>query len=842
MLKNNNQAFLRDISKKMLKQNKLRNRITIVAILLTTFMFTTIFTIGFSDAYNLMQMYLRQQGTRASVYLDRPTDDQIRQIKECKTVEAAGLRIYTGTISDEEESYHYPVFYYDNTEIEKNLTPAIGEITGHFPKTENEIMMPWHVLENIGITNPLLDSTVEVMLDDQKQEFVLCGWYQGYSMINPILVSKCYTDALGLSFDTDGQLCISARNGNSDDTYDEIVDHVVLRDDQGLNIKYDVMQEKNQTRFGILLAVSLISILIMISGYLLIYNVMYISVAKDIRFYGMLKTIGTTSKQIKTLVKKQAMYLAIVGITAGLLLGTLVSFLVVPKFMDIFAVGRNEIFSNKITFHPLIYFFSILFAVITIYLGSKKPAKIASKVSPIEALKYQAGTKRIKGHKKSKKTNEFLMAFRNIFRDKKRARLVLASLFLGTILFLCVNTFIKCLEPENYISRYFYHDYVLYASESDDYFSRDTEYYQDSYRSMFDIAKEMEQIDGMEKVETVRSKRVALPYDKELYQPFLLDYCQLYGDDYEYTSSFFENNEDEETAYGTMLVSVNTDTIRQYNETAKNPIDLKRFEAGEIGILCYMESKEYAQSMTGRSLTVLDQDTGVSRSVEVGFAAGREDVETLVLGSYPVFMGTPDMLVVSDLFMDEFCPDANCNIIIADAKNGQEEKVTPLVQKIESENVIIGGSDIRSVEIKEFKDSMSSLTLGGDAIALILVLIGLINFINVMITSVYTRSNELAILESIGMTKKQIKKMLVCEGFWYGMITIGLILTIGNLMIFGSGKLCMFMADYAVLYYPYQSIIMISLILLLICTVVPCIVFKEITKRTVTERLRAFEV
>lgn len=63
--------------------------------------------------------------------------------------------------------------------------------------------------------------------------------------------------------------------------------------------------------------------IIVFSGYLLIYNVMYISVTKDIRFYGMLKTIGTAPKQIKKIVKMQAFRLSVIGIPVGILLGTL---------------------------------------------------------------------------------------------------------------------------------------------------------------------------------------------------------------------------------------------------------------------------------------------------------------------------------------------------------------------------------------------------------------------------------------------------------------------------------------------------------------------------------------
>ena len=74
----------------------------------------------------------------------------------------------------------------------------------------------------------------------------------------------------------------------------------------------------------------MLALFIVLSGYLLISNVMYISVARDIRFYGMLKTIGASSRQIKRLVRLQALRLSLIGVPAGLLLGAAASFGIVP--------------------------------------------------------------------------------------------------------------------------------------------------------------------------------------------------------------------------------------------------------------------------------------------------------------------------------------------------------------------------------------------------------------------------------------------------------------------------------------------------------------------------------
>ena len=110
-----------------------------------------------------------------------------------------------------------------------------------------------------------------------------------------------------------------------------------------------------------------------------------------------------------------------------------------------------------------------------------------------------------------------------------------------------------------------------------------------------------------------------------------------------------------------------------------------------------------------------------------------------------------------------------------------------------------------------------------------------------MITGVYTRKMELAVLESVGMTKGQIRKMLMYEGLVYGMISSGLILTLGSLMMYGTGRLCMHIADYAIFHYPFELVIVMAVVLFVICIVVPALVFRLINKETVVERLRMAE-
>ncbi|MGN0390542.1 MAG: ABC transporter permease, partial [Wujia sp.] len=503
MLKNNNQVAVNRIYQRMLKQNKIRNRIVILAIILTTFMFTAVFTLGFSMAKNLNQMQLRLQGSKASIYLEHPSEEQLESAKECKNLHAAGVQIDAEAVSDATGDYEFLLQYYDKTEFQNNLTPAIDAIQGAYPEKENEIMVAKNTLEALGITEPELHQTVSLYMNGEKTEFVLSGWFNYFGRKNLCLVSKAYVDKQGYRMEDCGRISMSAKEGKQEALRDELEKQVKLRAGQDFDVTYDVQEENSGNRIVIAVCICLIALMIVLSGYLLIYNVMYISVTKDIRFYGMLKTIGTAPSQIQTIVKRQAKHLAWIGIPIGVVLGTGVSFGVVPLAMRMLSIDREAALSSAVSFNPGIYIFSIAFAFMTVLISAKKPAKLAGRVSAIDAMKYN-GSERIRPHKTTSGGKLSRMAWRNVFREKKRSMLVFASMFMGTMTFLCVNTFIKCLDSDSFIEHYLHNDYVLYGGNDEEHMQ--------SKKTMEDIAQEMREIPGMGTVYTNRSEPVTLPF------------------------------------------------------------------------------------------------------------------------------------------------------------------------------------------------------------------------------------------------------------------------------------------------------------------------------------------
>lgn len=828
MLKNNNQAAVKRIAKRSMKSNRTRNMFTVLAIILTTFMFTTVFSVGFSLAKNMNIMFLRQQGTKAKVYLANPTDEQIAQAKTCAHLHAAGVQIAAGAAQSPENAEKQIVLsWYDKTEFEKNFSPAISDIKGAYPEAENEIMLSKAALGALGIDTPRLGADIVLRVDGEEKHFCLSGWFTDYGISyngSQAFISRAYTDSLGLTVEKDGRLSMSAKLSSQAKLVMELEEKVTLKEGQEIESGYDVQSDNVSNAVIVAAAVGLIGLIIVFSGYLLIYNVMYISVTKDIRFYGMLKTVGTSPRQIHNIVAMQAFRLSAVGIPLGILLGTLISFVVVPYAMEMFGSGRSGAMPTDISFHPLIYFGTVLFGLFTVAVSCRKPSKAAAKVSPVEALKYNGrNSEKIRPKQSTDGGKLFKMAWRNVFREKKRALLVFASLFMGTMAFLSTNAFVSSMKLENYVDYYLPNDCTIYTRSAED--------------GKFDgaaqkLTEDISKIDGVTHVSMNRSADADIAYNEDIFRAFIENEA---SDEAAIQSllDFYKEN-----SYSAPVIGVSSEMMKRYNQKARRKIDIDRFEKGEICFVGYVNSQKQSDRVVGKRITLIDNGSGNSVSMEVGVCPVFGDRRGINTGHYWSMQGTPACILVSQSVIDRLTDNPGLDNIVVDCEAEAESRVMAQIRELSDSNPCVLQYEIKSEVAAEFKSSMGAMKVLTAGISAVLILIGIINFINVMLTGVFTRRNELAVMESVGMTKKQIRKMLMFEGIYYGAVTLALIFTLGNGIVYVVARLAQKVADYAVFYYPWLLMLAIAAVILLICTVVPAAVYRMVSRESVTERLR----
>ncbi len=147
----------------------------------------------------------------------------------------------------------------------------------------------------------------------------------------------------------------------------------------------------------------------------------------------------------------------------------------------------------------------------------------------------------------------------------------------------------------------------------------------------------------------------------------------------------------------------------------------------------------------------------------------------------------------------------------------------------------------RYEKAEEIRGYLVTTRVLGIDISIILFLIGFMNFVNTMYASVMVRHKEFAVLESIGMMKKQMKRMLVYEGLIYAIITLLLVGGIGSSILYVTFVPLKAVSGYAVFTYPISSMVAISMLILLVCVFIPLISYKSIASQSIVQRLRDAE-
>ena len=849
---NRNKKAVKRVEKGMMKANRIRNLFAVFAIILTTFMITTVFSLGINYAENMKLMQVRTAGTTADVSLAMPTKAQEQQIRDLEYVKTVGTQYMVGSVTeknDEGRELSIALQYYDNTEWEEHYQEAIKDLEGKYPSDENEIMLSEDALSQLGITEPKLNMEIPLSYYDkngeQERTFTLSGWFHSYTSTGMGFVSEEYCKNAGYTMEEDGVLSLSMNK--MPDDFMRIQRDVELNENQSFS---GAVSMKSSS--GSVIAMEILLVFFIIgSGYLLIYNVLYISISKDTRFYGLMKTMGTTQTQIKSLVKSHAVKFACIGIPIGILLATVVSFGIVPFVLNQGFEEGKSMMDAEVFFHPLIYILSILFSAVTVWIACNAPAKAAAKISPVEALKFQNfAPKKTKSRNSTNGGKLHVMAFHNVFRDKKRAILVFMSLFMGITMILGTNGVIKSMTAENFIKATMdYHfEYSDIQFEQPEQLNKEVPQFDEHF------VEQIKQIDGIKNVDICKTVWAGIDFDEAALADFMkIKYedsgYKAQGKSYEQMLTALRGYADA-GEYGCYITTLNNEeALEEYNANHPDkPIDIEAFKRGETAI-SGTDNDYYTPNaaLVGNTLTLsADITDGKATDFLIDGAFRYDDYEdrlTEGIGRRKNIEIVPNIIFVSKTGMERLTKEPIISAIGVDIKDLNDlERIDSELQAINSTLTTSEWQMKSAVNQKElFEQTNYSLSLLGNGAAVLLIVIGLVNFVNVMLTGVVARKNEFAIMESIGTTKKQIVKILTLEGGIYALISTLLIMTFGNAFLLLVADAVPHLANYAVFEYPVALVIGLIAAIFVICLSVPAIVYKAISDETVIERLRNFD-
>lgn len=558
-------------------------------------------------------------------------------------------------------------------------------------------------------------------------------------------------------------------------------------------------------------------LLIIVSGYLLIYNIFYIAIIKDIRFYGMLKTIGTTKKQIKKIILVQGMLLSVIGIPLGLFGGYGLGKLLMPPMMSL--SGLNASYYVVVSDYR-IFLVATLFALLTVFLSCRKPAKMASKVSPIEALRY-TGTKTShkKGTKNSKKGMKMhRMAYTNIFRSRKRGILVLASMSTSIILFLLMVTFLQSFSLEAFIHNRIQGEYVV---AHEDYFNDEVLTSEVVTEDIYKALKENPDIASINPV-------------------------------------YFHNTLTGHMDSKRLQTVVNT---AKANGAAKWRIDLlSTIEEAKVQLYGFAESslelvKEHKLEEGNMDMKELATGNYVLIKQSYPFYAVGDNIQIKVEeDAYKSFeiMAVVNHFAATDIGYTDpstikaYLPQEVYKEVVADGgllqlqvnpREGFGQEVETYLDELLDQTVYSYKS--KQEAVGEFESFVLMVRTVGLLLSGTIGVIALLNLFNTMLTSIIVRKQEFAMLESVGMTKRQLLKMLICEGAWYSVLTMLVVTVVG--LPFIKGAVEVFGRETFFVFYNGNMMpaVLTYGVMMFVCILISCVSYGVVGKGSITERLLA---
>ena len=633
----------------------------------------------------------------------------------------------------------------------------------------------------------------------------------------------------------------------------------------GVNWGYSASQLADNIDPATVLTIAAVLLLIIFTGYLIIYNVFQISVANDIRFYGLLKTIGTTPRQLMQMIRQQAIILSLMGIPLGLVGGWLAGAALTPII-----IAQLDGIVNTVSARPLIFVVSALFALFTVLISCRRPGKMAAKVSPVEAIRYTEGMNVKRKTRKSTGTVSLLsMAKANLGRSRGKTWITVISLSLAVVLLNLTVTFTKGFDMDKYLSHFVATDFILadaayFQIGAGQRFSADSPLPQevidevaahaeitdgarvygktsviqefvseDYYRQLRKQWYSKEELDRLVQSEP-KTEDGLLTDNAQLYgmESFALDHLKVLEGD---LSKLYEPG-------GRYIAAVYSE------DDYGDPImDSHWAKLGDTVTLRYVEELEYYNPNTGEIYGSWDDIPNPDTDVWASRAAKWRDVDYTVVALVSVpnpldyrYYGSDEFVLNDQTFIQDTQTDTIMYYAF-DTTDDTNDQMEAFLSDYTSNVNPQFDYESKATYLANFESFRSMFLLLGGALSFIVGLVGILNFFNAILTGIITRKREFAMLQSVGMTGKQLKTMLVYEGLFYalgaGLLSLLLALILSPLMgVTMSNMLWLFTYRFTIM-----PILLLLPVFVLLGVLVPLIIYRFAAKATIVERLRETE-
>lgn len=789
------------IAKNNLKQNKSKSILIIITIILSTLMLSSIgiyiVNAGAYQKENTIKYSGNYQGILANV-----DEKQADILSNHADVELTGEMNGVGVEKLEDDS-NISLAYMNEDALKLN---SFEFVKGKLPTKENEIVLDSGALKALGYKNKDLGEKIKISYNDYKndkkieKEFIISGILKTSEISEAgkyyyAIISESYMRNTRNMSQEDFNIYVKFNDKSNlsieqtKEKLDKIANDIGLDTiNTAVNENYiNALKPDMETIMGGVF----VGLVIVLSSILVIYNIFYISIVIKVQEFGKLRAIGATKKQIKNIVFKEGFILAGISIPIGIILGYVLANIIIKSFMNIDAKSSQL---------PVILLVAVI-SFISVVLSLLKPMKVASKVSIVDAVRYSGNKISNKNKRKGyKNINLNRLSHANLERNKKRTYMTLASLILSGTIFITVSTALESFDAEKMAREHFPYDIEVrlsgYEMNSDKNPKNNLNILQMDNPLSKDFFNQIKNIEGIKKIESARSVKIGMEdYDVE----FKYD----------------------------LLQSINENDVKSLSKNLiDGKINLERLQTGDEIVITHVDTAKEMGVKAGDKirLTLYDGDKKIKKEFKVQAIA----------------MGVPSFGIGKD-FIDRTLKYDSTSSLGIYTKEGKYQEVKDSIKKIAKSNGFLE-TDFIDSRIESNKATISFIKIMGYTLTGIIGVIGFMNLVNTMITSIVTRKKELGMLQAIGLTNKQLVKMLNSEAIYY---TSGMM--IGSILFGGIlGYIAVMVLKKTGLSYATYSLPIVPILLMIVCILIAqfittYLIGRSFNKESLIDRVRYSE-
>lgn len=809
-----------------MRHYKSKNILIGIAIILTTLLLFVIPSIGKDMVEVNFAVINKIYPTWHALY--RNVDEStVMKLAAHHDVKTYGLRSDAGYMNLEDATVS--MMYMDRTGMELY---KVKLKEGQLPQKENDIVVSKGILEALGQNGKIGDTITvpyQILKDDgldytKEKDFRICGFLadnesskeqkQYTSLVSEaFLKAEIPVEQVKYRF----LLQVNGQKGNTTADYTETIQNIarqfgISEDDMNINKEYLAANYVDPATIPVIVGIMLIVVL---AGIITIYSVYYVSMNQRVREFGKLKAIGATKRQLRQIVLREGMGVALFAIPIGLLIGKVAVKVVLLQFVE-HAKDSNVLITEayKVVakgevqlYYWWIYLLAIAVTLCTVYLSLMKPMRMAAKVSEIEAMRYQGGSKR---QKSSRKGYQFLnigrLTKRNLAENKKKSTITIVSMAVTGIFVMMVATVLSCANPMESAKSSIVGQYEISPIvESGNKEHPEYEWAEVQKNNPLNegLKQQIEELDGVERVDVFTALKVSGgPFEEKIGTEFI-------------------NGVPEE-----------------YAEELKKGIT--------EGNVTYEELKSGDKVILDRALLHWYPDIKVGDKLKLNIHDGdntfQKEIEVAAIGEYGTGLTNYNCLIMAKEGAEKLTINNSSSYFQVIADKDYDEALEASLQAI-----VDGSGRLQMRTWKNEYDTWENaiqMTRGACyAFIIILAAISIMNLINTMINSVHVRKKELGMMQAIGMSDRQLMKMLQLEGIFYTVGTLIISIGVGSLagypLFLYAKRTGMF--DISTYHYPVTAAIIIILTLFVIQMLLAIFIAKSVRKDSLIERIRFSE-